>query len=113
MSRGREVAGWKHCHLKGSSHRGWGGLYRVPNCATFLFCIAALPQVVQGFAATEASSETTAFTTVIAKQKGHTEGKTAQTNKQTMPLGTCWMETKLTYIAVRLSNGLQFAAARS
>lgn len=98
---------------EGKQSQEVGGLSHVPNCATFVLCTSALPQVMQGFAATEASSEAAALTTVIAKQLGHTEGKTASTNQPTNHRGTCWMEIKLTYVGVRLSNGLQFAAARS
>lgn len=39
-----------------------------PDSATFVLHAAALPQMRQGFADAEAYSETTAFTTAIAKQ---------------------------------------------
>lgn len=53
---------------EGKQSQEVGGLPRVTNSATFVLCTAALPQVMHGFAATEASSEATAFTTVMVKQ---------------------------------------------
>lgn len=48
---------------------GGGGLSHVPNSA------ATLPKVMQGFADNEASSETTAFITAIAKLYVYTVGR--------------------------------------
>lgn len=53
---------------EGKQSQDVGEICCVPNSATFVLCTTALPQVMQGFAATEAFGEATAFTTVMAKQ---------------------------------------------
>lgn len=54
---------------------GGSGLSCVPNSPTFVLCTAVLPEMMQGFADTKASSETRAFTAAIAKQYVHTGGR--------------------------------------
>lgn len=63
--REREVAVRKGCLPQG---RGPRRQRAPPDSATFVLHAAALPQMMQGFADTEAYSETTAFMTAIVKQ---------------------------------------------